>query len=977
MDKDSTPSAARQASKFSWFDTPSKILAVLAFVLAAAGALLFYTESAQLKDEMHRDLTEIANQKASRLSAWFTERQGDAYLLGHDPFFGASVARWLASGGPFGQESTAIEARLAALIGTYDYGGIILFDRQGNRKLAVGSSIVTGPKNLEQVIRAANSETIGVSDFDILDAPGQKAVLEFFAPVLAVENGALKPVAVVLLRVLPDTFIFPLLEEPLLLKLSTESILVRREREEVVFLTDVRNAKATALNLRFPINRPDLPAAMAARGIEGIVEGVDYAGRRVVAALRAVPGPDWRLVVKIDRDEANARIYSLALKLAAMMLFVFVIAAWVVVLWWRSVATRQALHDAKVALERQALVKHFDYLSRYANDMIVLLDDEFRIVEVNDRAVEAFQWRREELIGAPRSILRAPGHEKDDVDLQRQLGSSDSALFETVNCRKDGSTFPVEVSLRRVEIERKRYYQGIARDITERKQADEALRASQHLIEGILNTIPVRVFWKDKNLVYLGCNTIFARDAGFADPRDVIGKDDYQMGWRDQAELYRADDRQVIESGRSKLLIEEPQTTPEGNSITLLTSKLPLRDSKGEVSGVLGTYLDITERKQIEETRLAALRRIQAQRDAVGALTLSDALIAGDVERFAREITELAVKTAGVERANVWLFNEDETELRCIDLYEATPARHSAGGVLSESQFTNEFEVLKNSSFVDADDPLTDPRTAAGYVEGYLKPLRITSVLDAVVRISGKHLGLLCLEHVEKPHHWEHDEITFACQLADKIALALANRVRREAAERMQRSLRDTVEAIALTVEMRDPFTAGHHKRTAELAAAVAGELGLSAERIEGVRLGATIFDIGKISIPAEILNRPGQLRKHELQLVKTHTQVGYEIVKNIEFPWPVAGMILHHHERLDGSGYPEGLKGEEIPLEARILAVADVAEAMCSHRPHRPALGVDAALAEITAHKGTLYDAAVVEACVKLFREQRFVFPT
>jgi PAS domain S-box-containing protein len=142
---------------------------------------------------------------------------------------------------------------------------------------------------------------------------------------------------------------------------------------------------------------------------------------------------------------------------------------------------------------------------------------------------------------------------------------------------------------------------GIAIDITERKQAEEALRASQQLIEGIINAIPVRVFWKDKNLVFLGCNAVFARDAGFADSKDIIGKDDYQMGWRDQAELYRGDDHQVIESGCSKFLIEEPQTTPEGNTITLLTSKIPLRNSKGEICGILGTYMDITERKRAEE----------------------------------------------------------------------------------------------------------------------------------------------------------------------------------------------------------------------------------------------------------------------------------------------------------------------------------------------------------------------------------------
>ena len=166
-----------------------------------------------------------------------------------------------------------------------------------------------------------------------------------------------------------------------------------------------------------------------------------------------------------------------------------------------------------------------------------------------------------------------------------------------------------EVTRRTEEL--KQALENLQQDITERKRAEEALMDSQQIIEGIINAIPVRVFWKDKNLVYLGCNAVFARDAGFADPKDIIGKDDYQMGWRDQAELYRGDDRQVIESGCSKLLIEEPQTTPEGNTITLLTSKIPLRSSDGEISGVLGTYMDITERKRAENALRASEERFK------------------------------------------------------------------------------------------------------------------------------------------------------------------------------------------------------------------------------------------------------------------------------------------------------------------------------------------------------------------------------
>ena len=192
---------------------------------------------------------------------------------------------------------------------------------------------------------------------------------------------------------------------------------------------------------------------------------------------------------------------------------------------------------------------------------------------------------------------------------------------------------------------------------------------------------------------------------------------------------------------------------------------------------------------------LATLERMRRQQEVIGRAARSDAFAAGDVEQLAREITELATKTTGVERANVWLFNEDETELRCVDSYEATPKRHSKGLVLTEAQYGNEFAALKSGAYVDADDPLTDPRTS-GYVEGYLRPLRITSMLDALVQVSGRRLGLLCLEHVDKPHHWERDEVQFACRLADKIALSLVNRERRNAEVRHRRLFESTRDAI-------------------------------------------------------------------------------------------------------------------------------------------------------------------------------------
>ena len=182
-----------------------------------------------------------------------------------------------------------------------------------------------------------------------------------------------------------------------------------------------------------------------------------------------------------------------------------------------------------------------------------------------------------------------------------------------------------------------------------------------------------------------------------------------------------------------------------------------------------------------------------------------------------------------------------------------------------------------------------------------------------------------------------------------------------------------TVQVITKLGEMRDPYTAGHQRRVAEIALAIGTEFGFDARRLEGLRVASYLHDVGKITIPSEILSKPGALSRAELQLVQGHAQASYEVLKNIEFPWPVADIVLQHHERMDGSGYPQGLKGDAILIEARIIAVADVVEAMSLHRPYRTGLGIEAALAEIQRGRGSAYDPAVVDACIKLFRENRY----
>jgi len=197
----------------------------------------------------------------------------------------------------------------------------------------------------------------------------------------------------------------------------------------------------------------------------------------------------------------------------------------------------------------------------------------------------------------------------------------------------------------------------------------------------------------------------------------------------------------------------------------------------------------------------------------------------------------------------------------------------------------------------------------------------------------------------------------------------------RQNSQRLRRAMEGTIYAMALVSEIRDPYMTHHQRKVANLACAIAREMGLPEEKVEGIRLASVIHDIGRVYVPTDILSKRTRLTKAEFSIVKNHPKVGYNLFSMEQFPWPIAQIVLQHHERIDGSGYPQGLSGKEILLEARILAVADVVEAMSSRRPYRPALGINKALKEISRNKGILYDSRVVDTCLNLFAEKGFVF--
>jgi len=233
------------------------------------------------------------------------------------------------------------------------------------------------------------------------------------------------------------------------------------------------------------------------------------------------------------------------------------------------------------------------------------------------------------------------------------------------------------------------------------------------------------------------------------------------------------------------------------------------------------------------------------------------------------------------------------------------------------------------------------------------------------------------IQTVKAPVRDERDDIVGVIGIfSDITERKEMEQERQEQAQRLLYAMEATIGAISRTIEVRDPYTSGHQNRVADLACAIAAEIRLSEERIRGLRMAGLVHDIGKIHVPAEILSKPSRLNEIEFGMIKQHPQVGYEILRDVEFPWPIPDTVLQHHERLDGSGYPSGLKDRKIILEAKILSVADVVEAMSSHRPYRPSLGVDKALEEISSNSGRLYAPKVVAACLRLFTEKGFKFP-
>ncbi|OGS91153.1 MAG: hypothetical protein A2Z95_04990 [Gallionellales bacterium GWA2_60_18] len=398
-------------------------------------------------------------------------------------------------------------------------------------------------------------------------------------------------------------------------------------------------------------------------------------------------------------------------------------------------------------------------------------------------------------------------------------------------------------------------------------------------------------------------------------------------------------------------------------------------DEDGKPVRSIGTVQDITERKQHElavERANRALRTISA-----GNQTL---IHADDETQLLREMCHAALDAGGYRMAWVGYAGDDgDKSIRpmaqagfdegYLESARITWADNERGrGPTGTAVRTGRTQVAQNI--------LTDPHMApwreAARERGYASNI-------ALPLMDGERcFGVLAIYDSEADA-FDADEVRLLEEMAGDLAFGILTlRIKaahQEHEQRLQKNMLQTVEAIAKIVEMRDPYTSGHQARVAHLAREIAFRMGLPEEQAQAIHLAGLVHDLGKIRVPAEILSKPGSLDEIEYSLIKIHPQAGYDILKGVDFSWPIAQMVLQHHERMDGSGYPQGLKGDDILPGARILSVADVVEAMSSHRPYRVGRGIEAALEEIVHGRGTRFDPQAVDACLALFHEQHYSF--
>ncbi|HSQ79452.1 MAG TPA: HD domain-containing phosphohydrolase [Candidatus Bathyarchaeia archaeon] len=606
-------------------------------------------------------------------------------------------------------------------------------------------------------------------------------------------------------------------------------------------------------------------------------------------------------------------------------------------------ALERELHDAEVRRERRRLdeairVSAVQWRATFdaMQEAVALLDPELRILRSNAALKALINRTFKEIVGRPcPQLIHGTPEPPPECPAVR---TRQSLRRESREVLLDGRWFDETAD---PVLDERGLLTGIVHvlaDITERKKAEEDLRTSEAQLSNALKIARAGHWEYDVATDTFTFNDNFYRIFG-ATAKEIGG---YRMRSADYALRFcHPDDREKV--GREvqaavettdpaySRQIEHRILSTDGQVGHIAVRFFVVKDEHGRTVRTYGVNQDVTEQRNATE----ALRESEARYRRLFESSPDAMMI----------VAPPSWSFAGGNPAALAIFGaRDEADFISRSPWDYSPERQPDGRISAERAGEMIEIALRTGSHVFE---WTHQR-----LDGRVFP--------AVVHLT----------------RFELDGRTFLqATVRDMTEQKRAEEALLASQEQVRRALEATALALATTLEKRDPYTAGHQQRVARLATAVAGAMGLSEGQTAGLYMASILHDVGKVSVPAEMLSKPGKLTPHEYALMQTHVQAGYEILKDIEFPWPIAEIVYQHHERENGSGYPRGLTGDRLLVEAKVLAVADVVEAMASHRPYRAALGVEAALAEITGRRGVFYDEAVVAACVRLFREQGFAF--
>ena len=615
-----------------------------------------------------------------------------------------------------------------------------------------------------------------------------------------------------------------------------------------------------------------------------------------------------------------------------------------------------------------------------ATDAVFLETVEGHMLECNIAGAKMFGYTKEEIVSLTIADLVPEEFAKTLPKIITEKETTRGKFVSRISKKKDGTIFPTEIATKLINIGKKPRLIAYIRDITERKRAEKKRKSllkkerEQYLKAETLAKVALiltsklslpavleDVLRQVKRLVpYSACNIVLIKKGGLYNIHSVgyekYGSEEFVNNFSylvDKLSL----ENEVIKSAKPRLISDTHQ------------------DPRWVIF------------KETSWIRSRLYMPICLGNKVIGLLNLDDdtpgKFVKGDIKKL-----QPLVNAAAIALENARLFEEVRKEIT---------ERKQVGKALveSEEQYRAIFENTGTATVIlEENTVISMVNSQFEKLSGYSKN-EIENKIKWTDFVIPEDLEKMKKYHIARRKAGENPPTEYEFHFIDRkgkikniflkvgiitgskksIASLIDITESKQAEERLKKTMDAAIDTMSRIIEAKDPYTSGHQHRVCQLAVPLAQELKLSKDKIEGIRIASLIHDIGKIGLPTEFLSKPTKLTDIEFSLIKGHSQIGYDILKSIDFSYPIAKIVLQHHERSNGSGYPNNLKGDEILLEAKIIGVADIVEAMSSHRPYRPALGIDKALEEISKNKGILYDPEVVDACLKLFKEKEFRF--